>query len=214
MTQHYFTPTPQAASRPRTVRVRLRGRSFTFLTDRGVFARERVDPGTRLLAETMEVPQEGRILDLGCGYGVLGLVAASLAPRARVVLVDVNRRAVELARDNARINGLANVEVHWGDGLEPVRGQAFRLILCNPPYRAGKEVVHRLLDEAFAHLEPGGRLLVVGRTRQGVLSLLRWMQERWGTARELARGGGYRVVEATAPGAPQAPSHMGSPPVT
>jgi 16S rRNA (guanine1207-N2)-methyltransferase len=105
------------------VRAHLRGRRWEFLTDRGVFARGGVDRGTRLLAETMRIEPTDHVLDLGCGYGPLGLVAAALAPAGQAVLVDINARAVELARENARRHGLDNVEVLQGDMCAPVAGR-------------------------------------------------------------------------------------------
>src|SRR5574340_795939 len=102
---HYFSVRPAVASRPRELRVRLRGRQWTLLADRGVFASAAVDAGTKLLIETMVIHASDDVLDLGCGYGPVGLVAASLAPQGRVMLVDINERAVELAQENARRAG-------------------------------------------------------------------------------------------------------------
>ncbi|MDR7568114.1 MAG: methyltransferase, partial [Armatimonadota bacterium] len=98
MREHYFAPTPTVRSRPREVRLRFGDRLFVFETDRGVFSHGAVDRGTRLLLEALEVRPEDEILDVGCGYGVIGLVAAAQASRGRAVLVDINERAVALAR--------------------------------------------------------------------------------------------------------------------
>ncbi len=202
MTEHYYTPRPQAPHRPQAVRVRLRGREFEFATDAAVFSRRRVDPGTRLLIEHLPLPVEGDALDLGCGYGPVGIVVAALSPRARVVLVDINERAVELARRNVALNRAANAEVRQGDGFAPVAGERFALIASNPPIRAGKRVVHSWVEQAHAHLIPGGKLLMVARTSQGALSLARHMKDVFGAVREAGKGSGYRVLEAVRAGGP------------
>src|SRR3989442_15400111 len=135
MSNHYFSTRPQVGSRPKQIRVRLRGREWTFLSDRGVFARGGVDAGTRLLVETMRIAPADHILDIGCGYGPVGLVAASLAPDGQAVLVDVNERAGMLAAQNARLNGLPNVEGLQGGGSWPVAGRFFDPACHSPPPR-------------------------------------------------------------------------------
>ncbi len=197
MSTHYFTPAPPVGHRARELTVTLRGRTFRFLTDRAVFATRGVDRGTRLLVETMTVRAADMILDLGCGYGVLGLVAAALAPRGHAHLVDVNERAVDLARGNATRNEIDNVTVHVGDGAEAVRGIAFDLVLTNPPIRAGRPTVLRFFTEARDVLRPGGRFLFVARSGQGARTLARHVQAVFGNVAELARGGGFRVYGAT-----------------
>jgi len=195
MTQ-YFAQQPAVPSRRREVDARLRGRSWTFLTDAGVFAREGVDPGTRLLIEAMRIDAGDRVLDLGCGYGPIGLVAATLALRGQVVMVDVNERAVVLARENAARAGLDNVEVFQGDGTAPVRGRTFDVVAMNPPIRSGRDAVRRLLRESREALRPGGRFYLVVRTAQGAKTLAKEVEGMFAQAREIARGGGYRVYEA------------------
>jgi len=196
MSEHYFSAQPQAARRPRTVTVALRGREYVFVTDAGVFSRGRVDKGTRLLIEHLPLPAAGPVLDLGCGYGPVGVVVAAESPAARVLMVDVNERAVALARENLARNGIGNASAVVGDGFGPAAGRKFSLIVSNPPIRAGKRVVYRWVEEAYRHLEPGGRLLMVARTSQGARSLAQHMAAVFGNVREVAKGGGYRVLEA------------------
>jgi 16S rRNA (guanine1207-N2)-methyltransferase len=192
---HYFTDRPGAPSQRREVNARLRGRTWTFLTDRGVFARQGIDPGTQLLIEAMRIETGDDVLDLGCGYGPIGLVAATLALRGTVVMVDVNERAVALARENAARAGLDNIEVHQGDGTAPVRGRLFSVVAMNPPIRAGRDTVRRLLRESRDALRPGGRFYLVVRTAQGAKTLAKDLDALFPEVREIARGGGYRVYE-------------------
>lgn len=193
---HYFSRRPATRSQPREIRARLRGRDWTFLTDRGVFARGGVDPGTRLLIEAMRITPADDVLDVGCGYGPVGLVAAALAPAGRTVLVDVNERAVGLAAENAKRNGLTNVEVLRGDGCGPVAGRCFDVAATNPPIRAGRATLRRLVREIWEHLQGGGRFYVVIRTAQGAKSFARDVAAVFETVTERERAGGYRVYEA------------------
>jgi 16S rRNA (guanine1207-N2)-methyltransferase len=194
--EQYFTRRPTAPSRPRTVQARLRGKVWTFVTDRAVFARAGVDPGTRALIEAMRIEPADQVLDLGCGYGAIGIVAAHLAPRGRAVLVDVNERAVALAEANARRHHLVNVEVLAGDGTAPVEGRTFDVVATNPPIRAGRAVLRRLLGEIHGVLRPGGRLYLVARTAQGAKTLAGEIEQLVGPVREIAQQSGYRVYEA------------------
>jgi len=193
---HYFDERPSVASRPRKIRARLRGREWTFVTDRGVFGRNAVDPGSRLLIETMRIIPTDHILDVGCGYGSVGLAAAVLAPAGRAVLVDVNERAVHLAAQNAALNNVSNVEILLGDGSMPVAGRTFDVAVMNPPIRAGRATLLRLVREVWEILRPGGRLVFVVRTAQGAKTLAREVGAIFGAVTQLAQRSGYRVYEA------------------
>ncbi len=193
---HYFSRRPGARSQPRQIRARLRGREWTFVTDRGVFSQSGIDAGTKLLIAAMRIGPGDDVLDVGCGYGPVGLVAAALAPSGRTVLVDVNERAVALAGENARLRGLSNVEVLQGDGCGPVVGRQFDVAVTNPPIRAGRATLRRLVREIREHLKSGGRLYVVIRTAQGAKTFARDLAEVFETVTERERKGGYRVYEA------------------
>lgn len=193
---HYFSSVPQASSKPLAIEAEVLGHRFRIWTDRGVFARRRVDRGTRLLLEAGPIAEDERILDLGCGYGIVGLAAARQAAAGFAVLADVNLRAVGLAARNLAENGIGNAMVVVADGCGSLGPGAFSLILCNPPIRAGWEVVFRLLIEARECLRPGGRLRVVARTRQGAPRLQKRMAELFGAAEIIARESGYKVIES------------------
>jgi len=193
---HYFTPRPSASGKRRTFALTLRGHQVRLITEAGVFSRQRVDPGTRLLIEHMEVNSTDRFLDLGCGYGVVGIVAAILAPQGHITLVDINERAVQLARANLRANNIENAAVYCGDGFSPLPDQTFDVIALNPPIRAGLKVVHRLIEESRDHLTPAGCFYLVGRTKQGVVRLAQKMSLVFGDAGELGKRGGYRLYRA------------------
>jgi 16S rRNA (guanine1207-N2)-methyltransferase len=199
----YFAERPRSASRRRELRFLYRGEILAFEVDRGVFAASGLDPGTALLIESLDPAPRDRILDLGCGWGAVGIAAAKAAAQGRIVLTDLNRRAVYLARRNLQRNRIRNAEVRAGSLFAPVRDDTFDLIATNPPYRAGRETVLALLEAAPAHLASGGRLLMVGKGSQGIQYYQGWLGERWaGGVTVRARGGGYRVLEARPARAP------------
>ncbi len=195
--EHYFTARPRSPSRRRSFRFLYRGQILIFESDRGIFGAEGLDPGTALLIESMTVGASDRVLDLGCGWGAVGVAAAKAAPGGRVVLTDVNRRAAHLARSNLRRNGVGNAEVRVGSLFEPVAGETFDLIATNPPYHAGRPLVLALLAGARTHLAEGGRLVVVGKGSQGIRFYQSWLEEHWdGPVEVVGRRSGYRVLEA------------------
>jgi len=197
MGEHYFAPRPTARRRPEQIRFEVRGHAFTFRTDAGVFSRGEIDRGTELLLAALEIGPCELILDLGCGYGAIGIVAARLSEGGRVILTDVNERAVALARTNVAANGIENAEVRLGNLYEPVADMAFDHIVCNPPIRAGRGVVDRIVSEAPAHLLEGGSLWLVARTRQGADSLRHRMAATFGAADIVKRGSGFKVLRTT-----------------
>jgi len=193
-TNHYFTSSPRSEERFGLVRTTLRGRNFEFLTASSVFSKRRVDLGTRLLIESMVLPTEGCVLDVGCGYGAVGIVAASLNPKLRVVMTDVNIRAVRLARRNVELNKVASAEVRYGYFFEPVEGLMFDCVLSNPPVSAGMETVKAIVKGAPQVLRNKGAFQMVIRSKIGSKALPAIFEETFGNVRVLARGSGFRVL--------------------
>ena len=192
MTEHYFTQRPESRHDIRAHQVEVAGLDLRFFTDAGVFSKTGLDQGTRLLIETLP-PLEGRVLDLGCGWGALGVSLARLNPGARLVLTDINARAAALAQRNARENRADNVSVVTGDGFEGVEG-IFDYVVSNPPIRAGKAVIYALFEQAQRRLAPGGALYLVIRKQQGAPSALKYLAELFGDAQCVARDKGYWII--------------------
>ena len=191
---HYFTPTPAVASRPRSVRLRLAAdEAVELATDRGVFGYRGVDLGTSiLLREAPAPPAVGDLLDLGSGYGPIAIAIARRSPGATVWAVDVNERAVELAALNAEAAGLTNLRsVRPEDVPASVR---FAAIYSNPPVRVGKAALHELLETWLARLEPAGRAYLVVQRHLGSDSLQRWLESTGWPAERVAARSGYRVL--------------------
>ena len=191
---HYFSAEPTTPSERSEIQVRVEGVDLNLLTDRGVFSGRQIDKGTAVLIRSMELPGEGRVLDLGCGYGVVGIAAAMRTPGTMVTLVDINARATELAGENCRRAGVSNVEVLTGDVAQVLDDRTFDVILCNPPYRMGKKIVIGILSDAAHRLNPGGSLWIVGRTKQGIKTLARDISHLFATVETVRIKGGYRVV--------------------
>lgn len=197
MTEHYYTERPSSLPRKGLLYCTLRGYEFTFLTSSGVFSRRRIDTGTRFLIESMILPDEGLALDIGCGYGPIGITAAKLRPCLWVWMTDVNRRAVALARENSLRNGVKNVQVMYGYIYEPVESLIFDVILTNPPISAGiDKVVEPIIVGAFEHLGYGGSLQLVVRSNKSGKTLSAIMEKIYGNLEVVARRSGYRVFMA------------------
>jgi 16S rRNA (guanine1207-N2)-methyltransferase len=196
---HYFSPDPDSRLEYGLIDTVLRGRRYRFLTASGVFSVKRVDTGTRVLVEAMPIPSGGRLLDVGCGIGVIGLVAAVESPCLEVTLTDVNPRATMLAARNVERMGLGNVRVLRGSLYEPVEGESYDVVVSNPPISAGmRKVVEPLVRGARDHLVVGGRLLVVVQSNKGGRTLAGFLDEWFGGHEVVERSSGYRVLSAVA----------------
>ena len=197
MADHYYSETPASAHDERQFSVSLLGHEFRFTTDAGVFSRDGLDRGTEVLLNAL--PElAGRALDLGCGWGPVGVALGRKYPAAELVLTDVNERAAELARRNLRDNGVKNAQVVCGEGFENVEG-SFDLIALNPPIRAGKAVIYELFANSAAHLSAGGALYIVIRKQQGAESAQKYLQTIYGDVERVARDKGYWVLRCAEP---------------
>ncbi|MCW4046989.1 MAG: class I SAM-dependent methyltransferase [Candidatus Bathyarchaeota archaeon] len=195
-TEHYFAAAPQSEAKLGIVQTRLRGENFKFLTAASVFSKKRVDLGTRLLIETMLLPQTGWVLDVGCGYGAVGIAAAAFKPQLSVIMTDVNMRAVYLARRNLDLNKVKNAEVRHGAIYEPVKELRFNCILSNPPVSAGMETVKDIITEAPQVMAENASFQMVIRSKIGAKALPQVFTSTFGSCQVLARKSGYRVLMA------------------
>ncbi|MGG5357314.1 MULTISPECIES: class I SAM-dependent methyltransferase [unclassified Enterococcus] len=196
MTNHYYTEQPDTAHDLEQWSFELKGKKFQFVTDSGVFSRETVDYGSRVLIDAFtwtELP-EGKILDVGCGYGPIGL-ALAYASQLPVEMVDINQRAVGLAEGNAKRNHIENVEVHQSNIYEEVK-DTYAAIVSNPPIRAGKKVVHEILTGAYPRLKKGGTLTIVIQKKQGAPSAQKKMEETFGNVEIVTKDKGYYILKS------------------
>lgn len=195
MSDHYYTNRPAAEHDRRTIEVELRGKKVRLVTDAGVFSKSGLDYGSRVLIDALEIPEKASVLDVGCGYGPIG-IAAGILGATSIVMLDVNERAIELARENAAANGVPQAKAMQSDLLEAVSQERFDVIITNPPIRAGKETVHRLFEQASECLKPGGSLWIVIQKKQGAPSAKAKLEELFERVDEVTKDKGYRIYKA------------------
>ena len=190
MNEHYYTQSPRSRSEERRFETEFAGETYTFLYDNGVFSKGRLDDGTRILLEALPAIG-GDVLDLGCGWGPVGTILGHRYPKARILMTDVNERALELAGKNLLLNRVTNAQTRESDGFAGIE-ERFDCIVTNPPIRAGKQLIYALFDEALGHLKLGGALYIVIRRQQGAESALRYLEKA--DAEVIEREKGYWVI--------------------
>lgn len=191
MTKMYYAENPDSAHDIHELKVTLLGQSFTFLTDSGVFSKKMVDYGSQVLLNTLDFEKGKTLLDLGCGYGPLGISLAKVQG-VKPTMVDVNNRAIDLAKQNAQKNGV-EADIFQSDIYEKVNG-TFDYIISNPPIRAGKQVVLTIISESINYLKVGGNLTIVIQKKQGAPSAKAKMEEVFGNVEILKRDKGYYIL--------------------
>lgn len=193
---HYYTSEPSSESNKTTWNIKIAEEQFSFITDSGVFSKHQLDYGSEVLMTTaaeVDYPV-GNILDMGCGYGPIGLFLARAFPDRTIEMADVNERALALAAENAELNEVANVEIYQSDLFANVENKQLAGIISNPPIRAGKKVVHQILEEAYEHLAENGKLLIVIQKKQGAPSARKKMEEVFGNVERINLDKGYWVL--------------------
>jgi 16S rRNA (guanine1207-N2)-methyltransferase len=191
---HYFTSNnDDLKSLEKNVYIKIKNQSFSFLTDHGVFSKKGLDFGSRLLIESvLDIPAK-RVLDLGCGFGPIGIIYQSNYPEAKVLMVDVNDRAVKLAIKNSKLNKV-KPEVKISDGFNEVNGQ-FDLILSNPPIRAGKKVIYRFFEDAKDILTEDGLFIFVINKNQGAPSAIKKCETIYDSVEVINKKSGYYIIK-------------------
>lgn len=197
LTDHYYSRHVEAESKPMYWEEDLRGHRLHFKTDQGVFSKKAVDFGSKLLVNLFEEPEiAGPILDVGCGYGPIGLTIAKSFPTRTIHMVDVNERALALAKENASNNKLTNAVIYESDRLQQVKEKNFTAIITNPPIRAGKKVVHDIFTQSYHHLTNEGSLWVVIQKKQGAPSAQQKLQEIFHSVEIFDKKKGYYILKA------------------
>ncbi|WP_164218724.1 class I SAM-dependent methyltransferase [Virgibacillus sp. YIM 98842] len=197
MTEHYFSQQPQSKSSPKKWDFVLKGKKYIFTSDAGVFSKNEVDPGSRLLIEKFYAPETaGDLLDLGCGYGPIGIALAGYYEDRHIVMADVNERALSLAEQNARDNGIKNVEFVKSDRFNSLKEREFASVISNPPIRAGKKVVHQMFEESKKALKNAGELWIVIQKKQGAPSAKKKLEQLFNEVEVVAKHKGYYIIRA------------------
>ena len=192
MSEQYFTGKPTSESRPVDCEFEYRGHALRFTTDAGVFSKGELDNGTRILLKALPDEMQGRVLDLGCGWGPVGVSLGKIFPGLEIVMSDVNERALELSQNNAKRNGVAVTGI-LSDGLAEVTG-TFDYIITNPPIRAGKQVIYRLFAQSAAQLNENGELYIVIRKQQGAESAIKYLKTLFDGVDTIEKSGGFWII--------------------
>ena len=198
MNDQYYTADPTSESRPVSCEFTWRSSELSFVTDAGVFSKGRLGEGTRLLLDALPEHMEGSLLDLGCGWGAIGVSLKKQWHGLTVTMADVNRRALGLAADNARRNGVSVTCVE-SDGMAALMDRRFDAVITNPPIRAGKQVIYGMFADAAKVLKPGGALYLVIRKQQGAESCVKYLKTLYANVEKLDKEGGFWVLKADAP---------------
>ena len=191
--EHYYSENPRSELNIRKITQNINGVKFEFYTSSGIFSKEKVDDGTLILAENMVIGKNSKVLDIGCGTGILGIVASKLFD-AEVAMTDINKRAIMLARKNIGLNNV-KAEVFQGNLYEKIKDNDFDVVVSNPPQNAGKEICFQLIEQSKAHLKNGGNLQIVARHNKGGKTLSKKMEELFGNVKVVAKKSGYWVYE-------------------
>ena len=194
MSNQYFENNKDLISEPKEITYYYRGKTINLTSDNGIFSKDSVDFGSSLMLKSITEFDKKTILDVGCGYGVIGITLAIFNPEATVTMVDVNLRALELSRSNALKNGVNNVVIKESFAYQNIDGK-FDMIVTNPPIRAGKAVVHEILEGSFEHLNDDGVLYVVIQKKQGAESAVKKLQTLYTVVDKITQDKGYWILK-------------------
>lgn len=190
--EHYYTEEPTSKLKVREVVLTLKnGHTYKFKTPTGVYSYGAIDKATEILINHLN-PVSGRVLDIGCGYGVIGIVLKKENPSIDLCMSDINKRAVEFAKINAKDNNV-EADIRQGHLYKPWQGEMFDHIVSNPPIVAGKSVWMELVRGAFEHLKVGGTLQLVAYHNKGGERIRNYMREIFGNAEDIWKEGGIRI---------------------
>lgn len=196
MSDHYYSEKPTVKSDRYKITETILGKVYEFFVDRGVFSKGGLDFGTRLLLESIDLSStDGPVADVGCGWGAIGIVLADEYSNRKIVMVDINERAVELSHVNAQKNGVENVQIFQNDLLSGFEENGFSVIVTNPPIRAGKKVVFQLYEQASETLIPGGEIWVVIQKKQGAPSTKKKLEELGFDVQVVNKSKGYYIFK-------------------
>lgn len=191
---HYYT-NDEIESNPSIIEFNYQGHLIRFHSDRGVFSKDSVDFGSRTLLDTVNLEGVKSVLDVGCGYGALSISLKMAHPDVSFDMVDVNRRAMDLAKKTIDDYHLDHMNVYESNAYSQV-DKTFDMIISNPPIRAGKNVVTTILKESYSHLNANGKLVIVIQKKQGAPSAKKCMEEVFGNAEILKRNKGYYIIQS------------------
>ena len=193
--EHYFTSDPTVKSEERIIEYEIKGKTLSFISDNGVFSKNHVDSATELLVKTIYDEVNGKNLDVGCGYGVIGITLETNNKVTEVTMIDINHRALELAKRNSLRNKVEEkTKVLESNGFEQIK-EKYDAIVTNPPIRAGKLVIYQIYADAKEHLLDGGVLYIVINKKHGAPSTIKYLEELFENVEVLDKKAGFNVIK-------------------
>lgn len=196
MSNQYFDNNPNLVSKPFKFNFYFKQKHLTFNSDNGVFSKSGVDFGSSLLLKNVVLDNHQKVLDVGCGIGIIGITLAKMSEDIFVDMIDVNLKAIELTKKNFIENNVSNAKVFESNIYQNVT-DSYDLIVTNPPIRAGKQVVHEIILKAFDHLADGGNLYIVIQKKQGAESALKVLNEVYHLVEVITKDDGYYIIKCT-----------------
>lgn len=190
--KQYFENTPDLKDEEKTLQYHIKDEVLSFTTNSGLFAKDHIDEYSIKLIENIPDDDYQHILDLGCGYGFIGIVLAKRYPQAEVTLSDVTQRAIDYATINIERNNLKNAWVRLEDGVNDGR---YDLITLNPPIHAGKKVCYNLYKQAIEHLSADGRLYIVINKKHGAKSTISFLEQHSQNVTIIYKKKGLFIIE-------------------
>ena len=193
--EHYFTSDPTVKSEERTIEYEIKGKELIFISDNGVFSKNHIDSATDLLLKTIYDEVHGKILDVGCGYGTIGITLATNNKVEEVTMIDINHRALELSKRNSIKNKVDDkIKVLESNGFEQIK-EKYDAIITNPPIRAGKSVIYQIYNDAKDHLVEAGALYIVINKKHGAPSTIKYLEGLFENVEVLDKKAGFNVIK-------------------
>ncbi len=193
----YYTSKPTSKSEEREIEYSIAGKRIKLITDNGVFSKAHVDIATNFMLNVLLKEKiSGKVLDLGCGYGVVGITLNHFFKDLDVTMLDINERALALAKKNVALNKQKNVNIIESDGFEKIsKKDMFDVIITNPPIRAGKAVIYKMYEDSFEHLKKGGTFYLVINKKHGAPSTKEFLEKLFGNCEVLDKKTGFNVIK-------------------
>ena len=193
----YYTKNPTSKSEEREIEYSILDKGIKFIVDNGVFSKAHVDIATNFMLNVLIKEKiYGDVLDLGCGYGTIGITLKKFFKDIKVTMIDINERAIGLANKNVKINGLKDFVIKESDGFNAIKeNELFDFIITNPPIRAGKKVIYKMYEDSFNHLKEGGALYLVINKKHGAPSTKDYLTSLFGNCEVLDKKTGFNVIK-------------------
>lgn len=195
--EHYYTNNPNSVRNEKVISGYILGKAYNFYTDNGVFSKSALDFGTVSLLEKFYTNKtKANVCDLGCGYGLVSIYLADKFKDFSFTMIDVNKRSLELSEKNIKLNQVVNpIKIIENNALDNIE-EKFDIIITNPPIRAGKDIVHKMMKQSFGNLEKNGELWVVIQKKQGMASCKKLLEDLFLSVEVVAKNKGYYILKS------------------